>query len=87
MLLCSRIHNVDRQSYLLGSKNSNSNSGNEKYLYVQDFGLVTRLAGTNLFRRENSYGVAREGKLHCNEEGKLLIVCQVEGRLQNCRDK
>ena len=46
------------------------------------FGLVTRLAGTNLFRRESSYGVAREGKLHCKEEGKLRIVCQVEGKLQ-----
>ena len=45
------------------------------------------LAIANLFGRENSYGVAREGKLHCNEEGKLLIVCQVEGKLQKCRDK
>ena len=54
----------------------------KRKMYVQDFGLVTRLAGTNLFRRENSYGVAREGKLHCKEEGKLRIVCQVEGKLQ-----
>ena len=66
---------------------TSKNSGNEKYLYVQDFGLVTRLAGTNLFRRENSYGVAREGKLHCKEEGKLRIVCQVGGKTPNCRDK
>ena len=75
MLLCSRIH--DRQSYLLDFEEFW-----KRKMYVQDFGLVTRLAGTNLFRRENSYGVAREGKLHCKEEGKLRIVCQVEGKLQ-----
>ena len=38
-----------------------------------------------------------EGKLHCNEEGKLLIVCQVEGnskivvtsegKLQSCQEE
>ena len=55
MLLCSRIH--DRQSYLLDFEEFW-----KRKMYVQDFGLVTRLAGTNLFRRENSYGVARGGK-------------------------
>ena len=55
MLLCSRIH--DRQSYLLDFEEFW-----KRKMYVQDFGLVTRLAGTNLFGSENSYGVARGGK-------------------------
>ena len=61
---------------------TSKNSGHKIYAYENLDHNDTRLVGTNLFRRENSYGVAREGKLHCKEEGKLRIVCQVEGKLQ-----